>query len=70
MKAGVVLKIFESGKMRKRNDFVKLFESRKSNIDSRIRRDYIENVIATVNCCISGYSELGEGWPSIRNDKQ
>lgn len=44
--------------MRKRNDFVKLFESRKSNIDSRIRRDYIENGIATINCCISGYHDV------------
>ena len=44
--------------MRKRNDFVKLFESRKSNIDSRIRRGYIENGIATVNCCISGYHDV------------
>lgn len=44
--------------MRKRNDFVKLFESRKSNIDSRIRLDYIENGIATVNCCISGYHDV------------
>jgi len=44
--------------MRKRNDFVKLFESRKSNIDSRIRRDYIENGIATVNCSISGYHDV------------
>ena len=44
--------------MRKRNDFLKLFESRKSNIDSRIRRGYIENGIATVNCCISGYHDV------------
>ena len=44
--------------MRKNNDFVKLFESRKSNIDSRIRRDYIENGIATINCCISGYHDV------------
>lgn len=44
--------------MRKRNDFIRLFESRKSNIDSRIRRDYIENGIATVNCCISGYHDV------------
>ena len=44
--------------MRKRNDFVKLFERRESNIDSRIIRDYIENGIATVNCCISGYHDV------------
>ena len=44
--------------MRKRNNFIRLFESRKSHIDSRIRRDYIENGIATVNCCISGYHDV------------
>ena len=44
--------------MRKRDNFVKLFESRKSNIDSRIRRDYIENGIATINCCISDYHDV------------
>ena len=44
--------------MRKHNNFIRLFESRKSNIDSRIRRDYIENGIATVNCCISGYHDV------------
>ena len=44
--------------MRNRNNFIRLFESRKSNIDSRIRRDYIENEIAAVNCCISGYYDV------------
>ena len=44
--------------MRKHNNFIRLFESRKSNIDSRIRRDYIENGIATINCCISGYHDV------------
>ena len=44
--------------MRNQNNFIRLFESRKSNIDSRIGRDYIENEIATVNCCISSYYDV------------
>ena len=44
--------------MRKHANFTRLFESRKSHIDSRIRRDYIESGIATVNCCISGYHDV------------
>ena len=44
--------------MRKRNNFVRLFESRKSHIDFRIKRDHIENGIATVHCCISGYNDI------------
>ena len=45
--------------MRKHNNnFIRLFDSRKSHIDSRIRRDYIENGIATVHCCISGYHDV------------
>ena len=44
--------------MRKRNNFVRLFESRKSHIDSRIKRDYIDNGIATINCCISNYHDI------------
>ena len=51
------LKIIDVKIMRKRN-FTRLFENRKSHIDSRIRRDYIENGIATVNCCISGYHDV------------
>ena len=31
---------------------------KKSRIDSRIERDYIDNGIATVHCCISGYNEI------------
>ena len=44
--------------MRKRDNFTGLIDSRKSNIDSHIRRDYIENGIATVNCCISDYHDI------------
>ena len=43
--------------MKKRN-FIRLFERKKSRIDSRIKRDYIENGIATVHCCISGYNDI------------
>ena len=43
--------------MKKRN-FIRLFERRKSRIDSRIKRDYIENGIATIHCCISNYNDI------------
>ena len=43
--------------MKKRN-FIRLFDQKKSRIDSRIKRDYIENGIATVHCCISGYNDI------------
>ncbi len=43
--------------MKKRN-FIRLFERKKSRIDSRIKRDYIENGIATVHCCISDYNDI------------
>jgi len=43
--------------MKKRN-FIRLFEQKKSRIDSRIKRDYIENGIATIHCCISGYNDI------------
>lgn len=43
--------------MRKRN-FNRLFDSRKSHLDSRIKLDYIKNGIATVHCCISSYNDI------------
>ena len=43
--------------MRKRN-FRNLFDKRKSHLDSRIRRDYIDNGIATIHCCISNYHDI------------
>ena len=43
--------------MKKRN-FTRLFEQKKSRIDSRIRNDYIENGIATIHCCISSYDDI------------
>ena len=44
--------------MKKTRNFTRLFDQKKSRIDSRIRRDYIENGIATVHCCISGYNDI------------
>lgn len=43
--------------MKKRN-FIRLFERKRSKIDSRIKRDYIENGIATIHCCISNYNDI------------
>ena len=43
--------------MRKRN-FTRLFDKRKSHLDSRIRRDYIDNGIATIHCRISNYHDI------------
>ena len=44
--------------MKKRRNFIQLFDRKKSRIDSRIKRDYIENGIATVHCCISNYNDI------------
>ena len=44
--------------MKKKRNFVRLFEQKKSRIDSRIKRDYIENGIATIHCCISDYNDI------------
>lgn len=38
--------------------FLKLFESRKSNLDHRLQRDYIRNGIVTLPCRISDYSDV------------
>ncbi len=43
--------------MRKRN-FTRLFDSRQSHLDSRIKRDYIANGIATIHCQISSYNDI------------
>ena len=43
--------------MRKRN-FTRLFDRRKSHLDSRIKRDYIDNGIATIHCRISNYHDI------------
>ena len=43
--------------MSKRNS-LKLFESRRGNIDERLKQDYIKNGIATLPCRISGYDDI------------
>lgn len=48
----------EMGNSMKKSNFIRLFEQKKSRIDSRIKRDYIENGIATIHCCISGYNDI------------
>ena len=37
---------------------IKLFESRKGNLDYRLKRDYIRNGIATLPCSISEYNDV------------
>ena len=44
--------------MKKKSNFTKLFDRKKSRIDSRIRRDYIENGVATIHCKISSYNDI------------
>lgn len=44
--------------MKKKRNFTRLFDQKKSRIDSRVKRDYIENGIATVHCCISDYHDI------------
>lgn len=44
--------------MKKKRNFTRLFDQKQSRIDSRIKRDYIENGIATVHCCISSYNDI------------
>lgn len=39
-------------------NIVKLFASRKSNLDYRLKRDYIRNGIATIPCRISDYHDV------------
>ena len=39
-------------------NIVKLFESRKGNLEYRINRDYVRNGIATIPCRISDYSDV------------
>lgn len=39
-------------------NLVKLFESRKSHIDHRLKKDYISNGIVTVPCSISEYNDV------------
>ena len=39
-------------------NFLKLFEKRKSNLDYRLKCDYIRNGIATLPCSISDYNDV------------
>ena len=39
-----------------KRSIVRLFESRKGNLDFRVNRDYVRNGIATIPCRISDYS--------------
>ncbi len=39
-------------------NILKLFESRRSHLDSRVKRDYIRNGIATIPCRVSDYSDV------------
>lgn len=39
-------------------NIVRLFESRKGNLDYRVKRDYIRNGIATIPCNITDYSDV------------
>ena len=42
----------------RRSKILSLFESRKAHLDSRIRRDYIRNGIATIPCRVTDYSDV------------
>jgi len=42
----------------KNRNFTRLFDRKKSRIDSRIKRDYIDNGIAIIHCCISSYNDI------------
>ena len=41
-----------------KRSIVRLFESRKGNLDFRVNRDYVRNGIATIPCRISDYSDV------------
>lgn len=43
--------------MKKRN-FTRLFDSKKSQFDARVQRDYIKNGVATIFCQISSYNDI------------
>ena len=42
----------------KKRDFTRLFDRKKSHLDSRIKRDYVKNGIATIFCQISDYHDV------------
>ena len=39
-------------------NIVRLFESRKGNLDERFKQDYVNNGIATLPCSISDYNDV------------
>ena len=41
-----------------KRSFIRLFELRKGQLDSRVKRDYVRNGIATIPCRVSSYSDL------------
>lgn len=44
--------------MRKKRNFIRLFDRKISHIDYRVRREYIRNGIATIFCRISSYNDI------------
>ena len=42
----------------KKRDFTRLFDRKKSHLDSRIKRDYVKNGVATIFCQISDYHDV------------
>lgn len=41
-----------------KSDFTRLFERKKSHLDSQIKRDYVKNGVATIFCQISDYHDV------------
>jgi hypothetical protein len=37
---------------------VKLFESRSGNLENRLKKDYIQNGVATIPCRVSDYNDV------------
>ena len=50
----------------KKRDFTRLFDRNKSHLDSRIKRDYVKNGIATIFCQISDYHDVITAY-SVKN---
>jgi len=44
--------------MRRKQDFLKVFAQRKSNIARRVQRDYIKNGVATIPCRITDFFDV------------
>jgi len=52
--------------MKKKRNFIRLFDRKKSLIESRIKRDYVTNGIATIFCRISGFNDVITAY-SVKN---